>query len=147
MVLTQSIYFWISGTSRECTWTLSIFFQLYIFNKNIWGLQGDVVYRGWPIAPSYMNPNAGGGELRGLSQWVQLYTGAQINFGDLTPYLIYEKYSQILLPSMHWFPRSFNYEKAFCSNILDIQLNFQFLLCHLLRYLSNIVYSIASLWV
>jgi hypothetical protein len=25
--------------------------------------------------------------LRGLSQWVQLYTGAQINVGDLTPYL------------------------------------------------------------
>ncbi len=31
-----------------------------------------------------------GGELWGLSQWVQLYTGAQINFGDLTPYLTYE---------------------------------------------------------
>ncbi len=31
----------------------------------------------------------GGGELRGLSQWVQWYTGAQINFGDLTPYLTY----------------------------------------------------------
>ncbi len=29
------------------------------------------------------------GELRGLSQWVQLYTGAQINFGDLIPYLTY----------------------------------------------------------
>ncbi len=29
----------------------------------------------------------GGGELRGLGQWVQRYTGAQINFGDLTPYL------------------------------------------------------------
>ncbi len=29
----------------------------------------------------------GGGTLRGLSQWVKLYTGAQINFGDLTPYL------------------------------------------------------------
>jgi hypothetical protein len=29
----------------------------------------------------------GGGELRGLSQRVQLYTGAQINLGDLTPYL------------------------------------------------------------
>ncbi len=27
-----------------------------------------------------MSPNAGGGELRGLSQWAQLYTGAQINF-------------------------------------------------------------------
>jgi hypothetical protein len=25
--------------------------------------------------------------MRGLSQWVQLYTGAQINFGDLTPYI------------------------------------------------------------
>ncbi len=35
-------------------------------------------------------PNAKwGGELRGFSQWVQLYTGAQINFGDLTPYLTY----------------------------------------------------------
>ncbi len=29
----------------------------------------------------------GGGGLRGLSQCVQLYTGAKINFGDLTPYL------------------------------------------------------------
>ncbi len=27
---------------------------------------------GWPIAPSYMSPNAGWG-LRGLSQWVQLW--------------------------------------------------------------------------
>ncbi len=44
----------------------------------------------WPIAPSYMSRNArGGGELRGLSQWVQLYTGAQINFGDVTQYLTY----------------------------------------------------------
>jgi hypothetical protein len=44
------------------------------------GIQRDVVYLGWPIASSYMSPNAGGGgELRGLSQWVQLYTGAQIN--------------------------------------------------------------------
>ncbi len=39
------------------------------------GSQRDVVYLGWPIAPSYMSPNAGGGwELRGLSQWVQLFT-------------------------------------------------------------------------
>ncbi len=52
------------------------------------GLRRDVVYLGWPIAPSYMSPNAGWG-LRGLSQWVQLYTGAQINFGDLTTYLSY----------------------------------------------------------
>ncbi len=33
-----------------------------------------------------------GGELRGLSQCEQLYTGAQINLGDLTPYLTYGAY-------------------------------------------------------
>jgi hypothetical protein len=33
----------------------------------------------------------GGGKLRDLSQWVQLYTGAQINFGDLTQYLTYDR--------------------------------------------------------
>jgi hypothetical protein len=54
-------------------------------------LQRDVVYLGWPVAPSYLSPNAGAGVggLRGLSQWVKLYTGTQINFGDLTPYLTY----------------------------------------------------------
>jgi hypothetical protein len=34
-------------------------------------------------------PKCGKGELRGLSQLVQLYTGAQINYGDLTLYLTY----------------------------------------------------------
>ncbi len=34
--------------------------------------QRDVFYLGWPIAPSYMSPNAG--EWRGLSQWIQLCT-------------------------------------------------------------------------
>jgi hypothetical protein len=43
-----------------------------------------------PIAPSYMSPNAGGsGGVGGLSLRIQLYTGAQINFGDLTPSLTY----------------------------------------------------------
>jgi hypothetical protein len=42
------------------------------------------------IAPSFMSPNAGGGELRGLSQRVQLCKEAQINFGDLTPYFTYD---------------------------------------------------------
>ncbi len=43
------------------------------------GLQRDVGYLALPITPSYeyMSPNAGwGGELRGLSQWVQADTGA-----------------------------------------------------------------------
>jgi hypothetical protein len=57
-------------------------------------VQRDVVYLSWPRAPSYMSSNAGGGkELRGISQWVQLYTGAQINFGDLTSYLTCLLYS------------------------------------------------------
>ncbi len=39
------------------------------------GLQGDVVYLGWPIAPSYIESKCGGrGGLRGLSVWVQLCT-------------------------------------------------------------------------
>ncbi len=49
-------------------------------------LQRDVVYLGWPKSPSYIyEPQCGGrGELRDFSQWVQLYTRDQINFGDLT---------------------------------------------------------------
>ncbi len=40
--------------------------------------------------PSYMNTNAeGGGGVAGSQTWVQLYTGDQINFEDLTPYLTY----------------------------------------------------------
>ncbi len=53
-------------------------------------IQRDDVYLSWPIAPSYMIPNAvGRGELRSISKKVQLYTGAQIIFGDQTPYLTY----------------------------------------------------------
>ncbi len=35
--------------------------------------QRDVAYLGWPIAPSYMSPNAGG-DGTGLSRWLQLCT-------------------------------------------------------------------------
>ncbi len=37
----------------------------------------------------YEPKDGGRGELRGLCQWVQMYTGAQTNIGDLTPYLTY----------------------------------------------------------
>jgi hypothetical protein len=65
---------------------LSHCYKLLAMNIGCRGLQRDVVYLGWPIGPSYLSPNAGGGggEFRGLSQWVQLYTG------DLTPYLTYD---------------------------------------------------------
>jgi hypothetical protein len=70
---------------------IQAYFMDYAFLVSYRGLQRDVVYLGWPIAPSFMSPNAGEGGccLRGLSQWVQLHTGAQRNFGDLTPYLTY----------------------------------------------------------
>jgi hypothetical protein len=65
----------------SCIWQLQFLvgYQYSMCNVSS-GLQRDVVYLGWPIAPSYMSPNAGGGELQGLSQWEQLYTGALINF-------------------------------------------------------------------
>ncbi len=50
--------------------------------------QRDVVDLDCPIGPSYMSPNAGGGG--------GLYTGAQISFGDITPYLAYETYGYIV---------------------------------------------------
>ncbi len=54
------------------------------------GSQRDVVYLGWPIAPSYMSPKAGGGGSRGVSaNEYSCANGAQLNFRDLTPYLTY----------------------------------------------------------
>ncbi len=52
-------------------------------------LQRDVVYLGWPIAPSYMRPNAGGGRGGVAVSQPMSTAGAQINFGDPTPYLTY----------------------------------------------------------
>ncbi len=57
------------------------------------GLQRDVVHLGkilgWPIAPLYMSPNAGGGGCGVSANDYSCALGAQINFGDLTPYLTY----------------------------------------------------------
>ncbi len=85
------------------------FCRIWMCSNPFWsvnrGLQRYVVYLGWPIAPSYMSPNAEGEGGRlwpwGLSQWVQLYTGAQLNFGDLTSYLTYACRIRIL----HYFLR------------------------------------------
>ncbi len=57
------------------------------------GLQGDVVYLSWPKAHLVYEPKCGGG---GVARSQPMRTavhstwhGAQINFGDLTPYLTY----------------------------------------------------------
>jgi hypothetical protein len=56
------------------------------------GSQSDVGYLDWPISPSLYESKCGGWVgFRGLSQWEQLYTGAQINCGDLTSYVTYGK--------------------------------------------------------
>jgi hypothetical protein len=68
-----------SGRTTSHSESIEWFVEDKAVLRSYQGLQTDVVYLGWPIAPSYMSPSAGGGgELRGLSQWVQLYTGAQI---------------------------------------------------------------------
>ncbi len=54
-------------------------------------LHRDVIYLGWPIAPRIWAQLGGGGGCGGLSQWVYSCAHeAQINFGDLTPYLTYD---------------------------------------------------------
>ncbi len=58
------------------------------------GLQRDVVYLCWPIAPSYYESKCGGREgvagSQPMSTAVHItWHGAQINSGDLPPYLTY----------------------------------------------------------
>ncbi len=77
---------WISWTCEICA-TISVHFHILVIVKDCStdkgtgsvlklilktctrGLKRDV-YLCWPIAPSCMSPNAGGGELRDLNQWV-----------------------------------------------------------------------------
>ncbi len=57
------------------------------------GLQGDVVYLSWSIAPLVYEPKYGRGRGCGsqpMRTAVHItWHGAQMNFGDLTPYLTY----------------------------------------------------------
>jgi hypothetical protein len=73
-----------------------VLFLLGAFTAKPRGLRGDVVYLSWPIEPLVYDPKCGGrGGVAG-SQPVRTamritWHGAQINFGDLTPYLTYGK--------------------------------------------------------
>ncbi len=71
----------------DALWFVTQFFAVL---PVIRGSQRDVVYLGWPIVPSYVSPNAGvggGGGCRVSANEYSCAHGAQINFGDLTPYL------------------------------------------------------------
>ncbi len=65
--------------------------QFIVFLGSARGSQRVVVHHGWPLTPSYMSPNAGGWGcgcgLGGVpANEYRCAHGAQINFGDLTPY-------------------------------------------------------------
>ncbi len=73
------------------------------------GLQGDVVCLSWPIAPLVYEPKCGGWVGVAGSQPMNTavhitWHGAQINFGDLTPYLTYAG-TRSLFPSFHLWGR------------------------------------------
>ncbi len=86
------------------------------------GAQRDVVYLGWPpVAPSYMSPIARG-DLQDLSHAIStamhIAHWAQINFGDLTPYLTYgyshprcflheANHVKTFFPTIPWLSRRF----------------------------------------
>ncbi len=79
---------------KRANWSTTVctvhctYHSLKLYKPTTRGLQRDVVYLGWPMAPSYMyEPKCGGsGELRGLSQWVQLYTGPNSKFNLCLPH-------------------------------------------------------------
>jgi hypothetical protein len=60
---------------------------LRVFCSRVLARRRDVVYLGWPIAPSHLSPIAGGCGVS-ANEYICAH-GAQINFGDLTPYLTY----------------------------------------------------------
>ncbi len=80
------------GFQTELQW-LPVFYKFFyhLHWATTGGLQRDVVYISLLTNGALVyEPKCGGsGELRCLSQWVQLYTGAQINIGNLSPYLTY----------------------------------------------------------
>jgi hypothetical protein len=66
-------------------WLKITVYPAYVLTR---GSQRDVVYLGLPIAQSYISPNAGDGGGVSADEYSCAH-GAQINFGDLTPYLTY----------------------------------------------------------
>ncbi len=77
-----------TAPGNACQQTV-IFWDSYVFSKGlVRGSQRDVVYLGWPIGSSYMNPKTGGGggSVAGsqpLSKAMHNAHETQINFGDL----------------------------------------------------------------
>ncbi len=80
LVLCASWILFPAKWTKNRTKDLALYRTFYdIWSLAFRGSQRDVVYYGWPIAPSYMSSNAGGrgwGGLRGHSQSIQLWHNA-----------------------------------------------------------------------
>jgi hypothetical protein len=74
----------------------------------------------------YMSPNSGGGGGVAGSQPMSTAHGAQINFGDITPYLKVHKHEIILLflPKSNPYMPSVNFRKKFRFFSFDFRQNF-----------------------
>jgi hypothetical protein len=117
------------------------------------GLQRDVVYLGWPIAPSYMSPNAGGGrELRGFSQWVHLFTRSRNRLWRsntiLNLYMPYKKKCLFELFYVYFLKTndknifSSAVRASYCTRIyLDFPCSISLLGIHLLIYIIKIFFN------
>ncbi len=108
---------------------LSVCFPISTFKKNLDPGQRYVVYIGWPIACSYMTQMRGkGGGSCGVSANEYSCThGAQIKFGDLTPYLTYA-----------WTVRAANHYKLTLP-VLDHRF-------HFLQSRGGTLYSLWTAW-
>ncbi len=95
------------------------------------GLQIDVVY-----LPDQQRPCIWAqmrGELRGLSQWVLLNTGAKIYFGDLTPYIKGQCHEIFCFWFFSWisFPQASDYTVRAVSIFFENSLRYaQLKVCH-----------------
>jgi hypothetical protein len=94
--VTCRLYFrWHAGSLRLFCENTSLHGYHYLpqDGKKPGGLQRDVVYRGWPIAPSYVSPNAGRGGSCAVQYTVQRRPK---KFVDPTPYSTYVRNTSVL---------------------------------------------------
>ncbi len=113
------------------------------------GLQGDVVYLSWPRASLVYEPKCGGGVAGSQPMRTAVHItwhGAQINFGDLTPYLT-NGISQIChlftsQPILYTVGSAFYLTACLPGGVLDIfyELFRIFLTLHFLWYFKTKVY-------
>ncbi len=101
----ETLCYWLSLTCHSVPGSYC-FQSSWVSILNRWvsprGSQRDVVYSGWPIAPSYMSPKAGGGRYGVSANECSCAHEAQINFGDLIPITYISRDGQWVRGSFLW---------------------------------------------